>query len=314
MSDEKSLSPIRLDPKDVLTFTITLQTPSQTSINIFNTTENEYLTFKVKTTRPMRYLVRPNQGLIGPKGSATIIVILQQKDCAELMQLDMDEQLRLQDKFLVQAALVDSEFASSVANKTPKEVTDALTAKWATLNRNDIFSKKLKCQFITPQTKVQEEGVPLATPSMNSSTAQMKKKSVVFQDDQTIPSATSAGPNKSPSDVATGDSIQEVANLRKKYDELVAFTVRLTSQRDSLITELDKARTQLKKKSTTSEEETTTATTGLRQRRGVGSSSTVTSSSPESNLIKPQGQKGQFQLMHLILAAIAFYFIGRFYG
>lgn len=276
--DDKSLSPIRLDPKDVLTFSLASQVSPQTALTIYNTTENEYLTFKVKTTRPMRYLVRPNQGLIGPDGSATIVVILQQKDCADLLQLDMDEQQSMNDKFLVQGAIVDSDFATSLAeNKNPKDVTDALTAKWATLDKKDMFSKKLKCRFTktTPDLDGSDTAVVENVPVPST-----KKKTVVFQDDE--PESQSRGkPNKPPQQQQPleSDSIQEVANLRKKYDELVAFTVRLTSQRDSLVTELDKTRSQLKK----NKAEDVETTTGLRQRRGMSNTTVAGSSSDTKN-------------------------------
>ena len=295
MADEKSLSPIRLDPKDVLNFALAHQVSPQTALTIYNTTESEYLTFKVKTTRPMRYLVRPNQGLIGPGGSATIVVILQQKDCTELLQLDMDEQQSMNDKFLVQAALVDTEFATSVAeNKNPKDVTEALTQKWTTLDKKDTFSKKLKCRFTktptttsTPDDDVQEaKGLDDGLGKQQTQSSSTQKKSVMFQVDAqstsslklAAASTTSASTRESSS---SADSIQEVANLRKKYDELVAFTVRLTSQRDSLVTELDKTRSQLKKKSISTDAELE-STTGLRQRRSMTGSSTHQSASDTS--------------------------------
>lgn len=312
--DEKLLSPIRLDPKDVLTFSLSPQVAPQTTLTIYNTTENDYLTFKVKTTRPMRYLVRPNQGIIGPDGSATIVVILQQKDCSDLLQLDMDEQQSMNDKFLVQAAIVGTDFATSVAeNENPKDVTDALTAKWTTFAKHDMFSKKLKCRFA--KTPLVRETTTEDDPGASKHDLPTKKKTVVFQDDD-VRESQSPGPSGShrskPLD-QHGDPIQEVASLRKKYDELVAFTVRLTSQRDSLVTELDKTRSHLKKKSTNDDMDTST---GLRQRRSMGhtgssSDMNTNSSSVSKTDLPPQHQ---FKLMHLLLASLIFYLLGRYYG
>jgi hypothetical protein len=41
--------------------------------------------FQVQTTKPKRYLVHPNQGLIDGESNAVVMVILQQKDAEELV-------------------------------------------------------------------------------------------------------------------------------------------------------------------------------------------------------------------------------------
>lgn len=41
-------------------------------IGIINKNSQEYILFKVKTTEPNNYIVRPNQGVISPEGATTV--------------------------------------------------------------------------------------------------------------------------------------------------------------------------------------------------------------------------------------------------
>ena len=52
---------ITLDPTDSLSFALALGSSPQAALVISNPSSVENVAFKVKTTRPMRYLVRPNQ-------------------------------------------------------------------------------------------------------------------------------------------------------------------------------------------------------------------------------------------------------------
>ena len=74
--------------------------------------------FQVQTTKPKRYLVRPNQGLIDGEGNAVVTVILQQKDAEELVA--GQEDTGSADKFLVQSVEVDDSFYDDVSMKQQK--------------------------------------------------------------------------------------------------------------------------------------------------------------------------------------------------
>ena len=74
--------------------------------------------WQVKTTKPKRYLVRPNQGLIDVDRDSTVTVILQQKDCEEL--IEGKEDTGSSDKFLVQSVKIEDDFFDSVSMKQQK--------------------------------------------------------------------------------------------------------------------------------------------------------------------------------------------------
>lgn len=68
---------LKVDPEEVLTFTQTptITTPSRT-LRLINVS-SENVAFKVKTTAPRAYLVRPSSGMLKPKGEQEIQIILQ---------------------------------------------------------------------------------------------------------------------------------------------------------------------------------------------------------------------------------------------
>jgi len=88
--------------------------------------------FKIKTTAPKRYCVRPNTGIISPNQSLEVQVIL---NCIK----DAPPNLKCKDKFQVQAVLLDDD------NSDMKEV-------WANLSEENIIKQRLKCHFGKPQS------------------------------------------------------------------------------------------------------------------------------------------------------------------
>lgn len=48
------------------------------SLDIINKNQSEYIIFKVKTTDPNNYIVRPNQGVLMPESTTNVKIICQQ--------------------------------------------------------------------------------------------------------------------------------------------------------------------------------------------------------------------------------------------
>lgn len=81
-----------------LSFRIELDKPSPCNLKIVNNTEH-HVAFKVKTTSPKKYFVRPNARIIQPWDSCTITITLQ-----ALKEYPADMQCK--DKFLIQSTKV----------------------------------------------------------------------------------------------------------------------------------------------------------------------------------------------------------------
>ena len=83
---------------DELKFLFELEKQSYCDLKVANKTDN-YVAFKVKTTSPKKYFVRPNTGVIQPWDSCIIRVTLQ-------AQREYPPDMQCKDKFLLQSTVV----------------------------------------------------------------------------------------------------------------------------------------------------------------------------------------------------------------
>ncbi|KAG7352330.1 MSP major sperm protein domain containing protein [Nitzschia inconspicua] len=186
---------------------------------------DEFVAFKVKTTQPRRYLVRPNQGLIGPGTSETISILLVEKDKQVLLQsyerLGQSGLDHSKDKFLVQSCPVDKAFAAKKAGDQT-ELYESLTTMWNTVtaggSTTPVHNKKLHVRHVVTQEASAAAATARAAPKLEKAPHSNLK-------------------DMNPEQLAT-----ELSGLRRKYDELVSFSVNLTAERDILSNTLEQTK------------------------------------------------------------------------
>ncbi|KAF6735443.1 Vesicle-associated membrane protein-associated protein B [Oryzias melastigma] len=103
---------------DVVTATLKLTNPTDRNV-----------CFKVKTTAPRRYCVRPNSGIIDAGTSINVSVMLQ--------PFDYDPNEKSKHKFMVQSLLV------------PYDMTD-MEGVWKEAKPEELMDSKLRCAFEMP--------------------------------------------------------------------------------------------------------------------------------------------------------------------
>ncbi|CAN0152699.1 unnamed protein product, partial [Discosporangium mesarthrocarpum] len=131
---------------------------------------SEKVAYKVKTTEPKRYLVRPNQGVIGPGGTGHIDVYLVERECNELTRTAVAATVvsgedgvglraghgapggikKSSDKFLVMTVALEDETFSLIRALGAKEQADELTRLWAGVSRAEVRNKKLAVVLVPP--------------------------------------------------------------------------------------------------------------------------------------------------------------------
>lgn len=206
---------------------------------------------KVKTTQPRRYLVRPNQGIIAPGKSETVSIILVEKDKQILLQsfetLGQSALDHSKDKFLVQSRKVSSEelIQLGISEETEtnklymKDFTDMLTSLWnkAMVDPDvNILAKKLHVKHV-----VSESLDPNANATLSSQASALSSSTAANLHQQ--PLSKMEGP---PMEAMTQEQmLTEVSSLRRKYDELVAFSINLTAERDILNNTLEQTKRDL---------------------------------------------------------------------
>ncbi|KAK3325789.1 PapD-like protein [Apodospora peruviana] len=105
--------------------------------------------FKVKTTAPKQYCVRPNSGRIEPGHDVEVSVLLQ------AMKTEPPADARCRDKFLVQSVTITGD----------KEFTNVQQI-WDSVDRSAIQEKKIRVTWLAPSEDGHPE--PVATPIRHS--------------------------------------------------------------------------------------------------------------------------------------------------
>ncbi|KAL7887023.1 hypothetical protein AOLI_G00047440 [Acnodon oligacanthus] len=126
-----------LDPPSDLKFKGPFTDVVTTNLKLRNPSDRK-VCFKVKTTAPRRYCVRPNSGVIEPGASVTISVMLQ--------PFDYDPNEKSKHKFMVQTIFA------------PPNITD-LEAMWKDAKPEDLMDSKLRCVFELPSENDKMSGV-----------------------------------------------------------------------------------------------------------------------------------------------------------
>lgn len=149
---------------DELHFQFELEKQSFCDLKVSNTTEH-HVAFKVKTTSPKKYFVRPNTGVIQPWDSCFIRVTLQ-------AQREYPPDMQSKDKFLLQSTIVP-----------PNTDVDELPPNTFSKESGKTMEEcKLKVVYLTPNSApgVSEEGFKRSTD------ANAMRRSASFDDNQVL--------------------------------------------------------------------------------------------------------------------------------
>ncbi|MED6119741.1 hypothetical protein PIB30_014605 [Stylosanthes scabra] len=124
---------LQIQPSE-LRFLFELKKQSSCQVHIVNMSD-QYVAFKVKTTSPKKYCVRPNLGIIKPNETCDFTVIMQ-------AQRTEPPDMQCKDKFLIQSTIVPF-------GTTEAEMTSDMFAKES---EKYIEEKKLRVVLISPSS------------------------------------------------------------------------------------------------------------------------------------------------------------------
>ncbi|XP_065045804.1 vesicle-associated protein 1-3-like [Musa acuminata AAA Group] len=104
-----------------LKFPFELKKQSSCSMQLINKTDH-FVAFKVKTTNPKKYCVRPNTGMVLPRSTCDVTVTMQ-------AQKEAPPDMQCKDKFLLQSVTAEhgattKDITSEMFNKEPGKVVD----------------------------------------------------------------------------------------------------------------------------------------------------------------------------------------------
>ncbi|KAL2464019.1 Vesicle-associated protein 2-2 [Forsythia ovata] len=121
---------VEIQPRE-LKFTVEAMKQSSCTVHLTNVTD-QHIGFKVKTTSPKKYCVRPNVGMIKPESICSFTVTMQAQKSASV-------DMQCKDKFLIQCTVVPSD-------TTEEEIPP----KFAKDSKNYMEETKLRVVLTSP--------------------------------------------------------------------------------------------------------------------------------------------------------------------
>ncbi|KAF5311610.1 hypothetical protein D9611_009401 [Ephemerocybe angulata] len=144
---------VSLTPSNTLGFRRPLTSLVKRSLTITNNNAQP-IAFKVKTTAPKLYCVRPNSGRVEPGESQEVSVMLQ------ALKEEPPLNAKCKDKFLIQSTVI-----------TPDKETMSLQEIWATTDTNEegrVHQQKLRVTYLPAEGQTLEEEDETAHANMTS--------------------------------------------------------------------------------------------------------------------------------------------------
>jgi len=139
---------LQIDPPQEIIFKGPFTEVVTSQLKLSNPSDRQ-VSFKVKTTAPKQYCVRPNSGLIPPKGVVNVAVMLQ--------PFDFTAEEKSKHKFMIQSAFVpegESSLDSIWKNSNPDELMDSklkVLFEMPDMNNSNTYDKNLTTSKPTPQ-------------------------------------------------------------------------------------------------------------------------------------------------------------------
>ncbi|XP_074576586.1 vesicle-associated protein 1-3-like [Curcuma longa] len=202
-----------IEPKE-LKFVFELKKQSSCSLQLINKTD-QYVAFKVKTTNPKKYCVRPNTGVVLPSATCDVTVTMQAQKEAPL-------DMQCKDKFLLQSVIAEhgaatKDITSEMFNKEPGKVVDEF---------------KLRVVYVpfSPPSPVPEEAEEGSSP--RSSTFENGAQSLQTHD--SVTRSHEPQKEKSPETLAMISKLTEEKNTAIQYNQKLRQELDLLRKESSM--------------------------------------------------------------------------------
>ncbi|CAM9410484.1 unnamed protein product, partial [Ectocarpus fasciculatus] len=214
MAAQDALFALECFPSKVLDFALEDGAePAECVLHLTNK-GSESVAFKVKTTKPKRYLVRPNQGVVAPSEDLQVSIVLLAQDkvglISEFMQTGGCNET---NKFMVQALPLQGDSATSGA--VPPGLWEEAKAR--------VQQKKLVVHFAFPRPSIPPSSAETLKQASNGIRdaigGDSSRSRFATGTEDGLPGGGDG------SDMSQDQMWAQAAELRRKYDDLVSFTI-----------------------------------------------------------------------------------------
>ncbi|KAI0536320.1 putative integral ER membrane protein Scs2 [Xylaria digitata] len=233
--------------------------------------------FKVKTTAPKQYCVRPNSGRVEPNREVEVQVILQ------AMKQEPPPGTKCRDKFLVQSVAI-----------TPEKDFANLASIWDTIDKSLVQEKKIRVAFLDPKS----------SPAADTTTTTPSKSAPVNGGDATPDVAPLAYSSPSDFGARRSEPKSSIEEFRPEEKASIAAPIAVATTKNSepsheelkeQLLQAEKLIAQLKKDDG-----------GLRQRKTAGTAEVNVSAKPAELAQVARGTEGVPVQITAILCLLSF--------
>lgn len=199
--------------------TFDLSQPAMSAVlRITNPHTDQPIIFKVKTTSPKRFLVKPNQDVLLPGAACDVLIQVQESDRDQLLD-------GVRDKFLIATCAVDDITAQKLKQSNGGVGVAALYVQLWETNKEDQNSRRISCSYVTSSK-------PATSPPTTTTTT---TSSEVCDFSSPIPFVIVANTPKKQTIPSNASSFE---SLSRSHKETVALLVQVTQERDAALKKL----------------------------------------------------------------------------
>ncbi|XP_050311613.1 vesicle-associated membrane protein-associated protein B [Anthonomus grandis grandis] len=203
---QKQEQVLQIEPQNELKFVGPFNEPVSTFIKLTNPTDKKVM-FKIKTTAPKKYCVRPNSGLLHPGETAQISL------CLQSFLYDPSEKNK--HKFMVQSVFA------------PESGDTNLETFWKEISPDQLMDSKLKCVFEVPPNDDSYDNAGAGT----AATVHLLDLNEQHKGAATGAAAAAASPDH---DLLQKAAKEEIQRLREVESELRQELLRLKEEKFAL--------------------------------------------------------------------------------
>lgn len=276
----------------VLVFKLNRDSESSVTLRITNISDT-YIAYKIKTTQPSWYIVKPSQHVIDIGKYKDIEISIVENESNRFLDQAINNLFEKLDKhrFLIQSTKISKEEYDKISSVTEQQRISDFGLIWE--NKNEPYKLKLKVDFQYPDLSA---NLPLNSNQRQQQAQVISKNARIIEERLLKKKNAMIDGNVDESPMSEATTTAELANLRKKFDSVVDYTVQLTAERDLLVKHLEDIKRELGRKK--------------------GAENSSSKEKGEKKIDKNNNKKKEkngptISLLHMFIVAIIAWFTGR---
>lgn len=206
---------------------------------------SQTLAFKIRTTTPDRYHVKPNAGLVQSDSVANITIMVPPAEAAKLVSTISSGTSNLKDRFQVRSIALSPEQEEQLSAAPKEDQLRQLELMWEAASNPGKIAIAVQCPS-AEELETMLVGAPAAPAKRSPATtyeaasapapAAPAPAPATAEEPAVAPAVTStAAPAAASTEAAPELSYEEMMELRERYNELVSYTVNMSARHDELV-------------------------------------------------------------------------------